>query len=428
VLKKIRLSSSFSKKKKVIIINVIGLIIGFSLAVFMIFKKYNMGMSLLFGAIILNFFSGLGVKDFLGNILITIQEPTTLQLMLVVSLISGLGYLMDLTGDLKKMIEACINIFKDGRLLSIILPALIGTLSAPGGAILSAPMVNESGDKIGLDKNKKTAVNLFYRHIGYFIYPLFSSIILASSFMEISALSIIKYNFVIMVTGLIISFVVFFRDVEMIDQDYFSDKSLAENLIDFFKAFLPIFVTLFLALVVKLYFPLAVLIGVCVAVINNWPARNKLKIFKERFYLFFSKGIKYKLVFIILGVMIFKTTLESSGVINVIAGGLGNLGIPLFLIILLLGLISGYITGVHVAATGILLAIFQPLFPVGLEGPYIALLLTAIVLGYLISPLHLCLALTQEYFDAEMGKIYQLLLFPLGGMLLAGVMQIMLLG
>ncbi|CCU78947.1 hypothetical protein HSACCH_01012 [Halanaerobium saccharolyticum subsp. saccharolyticum DSM 6643] len=402
---------------------IIGLIIAFSTAIFLIFKDYNMGLSLFLGAVILNFFSGFGFINLFEHIIITLQDPTTIKLMLVVTLISGLGFLMDLTGDMRKMIDACINIFKDGRLLSMILPALIGTLSAPGGAILSAPMINETGDKIGLDNNRKTAINLFYRHIGYFIYPLFSSIIVASSMLNKSAASIVKYNIVIMLSGLIIAFFVLFRNLDT-EEKHETKTGFAENIYNFSRAFFPIFITLFLALVIKIYFPLAVLIGVVTAVLNNWPEEKKIEVFKNRFYEFFTKGIKYKLTFIIFGVMVFKTILEKSGVINIIAEGLTGLGLPLFLIIIVLGFISGYITGVHVAATGILLAIFIPLFPVGVEGPYVSLLLTSIIIGYLVSPLHLCLALTTEYFSSEIAKVYQLLFLPLIGMILAGVIQI----
>jgi len=408
----------------VVFLNIIGLIIAFSAAVFLIFKDYNMGLSLFTGAVILNFFSGFGFVNLFENIILTLQDPTTIQLMLVVTLISGLGYLMDLTGDMKRMIDACINIFKDGKILSMILPALIGTLSAPGGAILSAPMINESGDKIGLDKNRKTAINLFFRHIGYFIYPLYSSIIVASSMLNRSAASIIKYNAVIMLSGIIIAYFVFFRNLES-EKKHKNRSSFTENIYNFGRAFFPIFIILFLALVMKVYFPLAALIGIVTAVFNKWPEEEKVKIFKNRFYKFFTKGIKYNLTLIIFGVMVFKTTLEKSGVINIIADVLTGLGLPLFLVIIVLGFISGYITGVHMAATGILLAIFIPLFPAGVEGPYVSLLLTSIIIGYLVSPLHLCLALTTEYFSSEIAEVYRLLFLPLTGMILAGVIQIM---
>src|SRR6056297_1989571 len=257
-----------------------------------------MGLSLFIGATILSFFSGFGIKDMFQHIIMTLKDPTAVQLMLVVSLISGLGYLMDLTGDMRRMINSCIAIFKDGKILSMILPALIGTLSAPGGAILSAPMVNESGDKIGINNNQKTAINLFFRHIGYFVYPLFSSIIIASSFLEKSAFSIIKYNCLIMFAGIIVAYIVFFRKI---NQNTRRNKSgdLLKNIKIFFKAFLPIFTSLVLALGLKIYFPLAILFGVITAIINDWPKYNKINIFKKRIIKLFKEGIKYNLVLII---------------------------------------------------------------------------------------------------------------------------------
>jgi len=404
-------------------LEIVGLAIGFSVAVLLIFKKYNMGLSLFIGATILSFFSGFGIKDMFQHIIMTLKDPTAVQLMLVVSLISGLGYLMDLTGDMRRMIESCIAIFKDGRILSMLLPALIGTLSAPGGAILSAPMVNESGDKIGINQNHKTAVNLFFRHIGYFVYPLFSSIIIASSILEKSAFSIIKYNIFIMLVGLIVAYFIFFRKSKNNNNNQ-EKRNILKNLKIFFKSFLPIFVALVLALGLKVYFPLAILIGVITAIFNDRPENNKTSIYRNRIKKFFKVGIKYNLVLIILGVMFFKTVLENSGVINILAEGLASFGLPLILVVIVLGFISGYVTGVHMAATGILLAIFVPLFPAGVEGPYISLLFTSIILGYLVSPLHLCLALTADYFSADLKKVYGLLFFPISAMIAAGITQV----
>jgi hypothetical protein len=33
--------------------------------------------------------------------------------------------------------------------------------------------------------------------------------------------------------------------------------------------------------------------------------------------------------------------------------------------------------------------------------------------GMMISPMHLCLVVTQNYFKADMGKIYKMLILPL---------------
>jgi len=84
------------------------------------------------------------------------------------------------SGDLELMVGSLVALFPRPKVLTMLLPALIGTINVPGGAIMSAPMVEENGKALGLNNAAHAAVNLFFRHIGYFVYPLHTSIIVLS--------------------------------------------------------------------------------------------------------------------------------------------------------------------------------------------------------------------------------------------------------
>jgi len=69
---------------------------------------------------------------------------------------------------------------------------------------------------------------------------------------------------------------------------------------------------------------------------------------------------------------------------------------------------------------------FAPLLPQAALAPYTSLLLISIMLGYLVSPLHLCLVLTTEYFDVPYGQTLRKLAVPLLTMLAAALVRLLL--
>ncbi|SDC17563.1 MULTISPECIES: DUF401 family protein [unclassified Candidatus Frackibacter] len=406
----------------------IGILLGFIIILFLNSKKINMGLSLLIGAISAGLLSQMSIQEISLVIYEAIVEPVTLQLIIVVTVISGLGYILKETGDLDQMIDSLISIVKNGKLLSMLLPALIGTLSVPGGAILSAPLINESGDRISLDNVRKTASNLFFRHIFLFGYPLYGALILTGELFSVGKTFILRYNALIMLAGIISAYLVFFNNSHQERDDSIKNDDKGETIKEimrFFISFLPILVIIVLALLFDVAFHYAVFVGLLIAVIRKLPEGNKVVEFSKRMKRFVFEGVNYKMAGLIIGVMAFKSIVEASGAVNGLANFLTHSGVPLSLMITVLGLITGYLTGMTMAALGILAPIFIPLFPEGNVGPYISLLFTTAFVGYLISPIHLCLALTKEYFEVSFKSVYRITAIPGLVMVVVALLQVM---
>ena len=68
--------------------------------------------------------------------------------------------------------------------------------------------------------------------------------------------------------------------------------------------------------------------------------------------------------------MLFKSVVEAAGATSILAASLLNYGIPLPVLVILLGLLAGYILGTHLAAAGILAPFFAPLLPQAALAPY----------------------------------------------------------
>jgi len=158
---------------------------------------------------------------------------------------------------------------------------------------------------------------------------------------------------------------------------------------------------LILILVMVFHLALSVSMGIvilCLLVVLRYSFKKSLESLKE--------GFSWELLVIILGVMTFKAVLNHSGAVDNISTFFSENEIPVLPVLFLLPFISGLLTGLTIGFVG---ATF-PLIT-GLDGAQniwaISFAFASGYVGVLLSPVHLCLVLTREYFKANMTGIYQ---------------------
>jgi hypothetical protein len=113
---------------------------------------------------------------------------------------------------------------------------------------------------------------------------------------------------------------------------------------------------------------------------------------------------------IIIGTMVFRRVLESSGAVGAVSAAFATLGIPLYAIVFAVPLVAGLLTGLALPAFAIGFPIVLPLCGPDVVASGCGLLAYAGgYVGLLLSPVHLCLALTRVYFRATWGGVYRLM-------------------
>ena len=117
----------------------------------------------------------------LENFLLATIEPDTLKLVGSILLIYLLGNLLSEGGNLRNINSSLEAFIKDRRVTLILPSALIGLLPVVAGAMISAPIVEDSGNKMGLSGEDKTFLNYWFRHIWEYTWPLYPGLILAST-------------------------------------------------------------------------------------------------------------------------------------------------------------------------------------------------------------------------------------------------------
>lgn len=159
-------------------IQVVGLAAAFALIVILTAKRVNVALSIMVGSVALAILSGLSVQDFANLFICCLEDPQTLGLTLQVAAIGMLAYSMKETKLVDDLIRGLRTMVSSRALLAVI-PAVIGLMQMPGGALLSAPLIDKEADELKLTPERKVAVNLTFRHIWFYVFPLTSTLILA---------------------------------------------------------------------------------------------------------------------------------------------------------------------------------------------------------------------------------------------------------
>ncbi len=397
----------------------IGVSIAFLLVIFLIRKKYNFGLSLLAGSLILGLFSlqEISIVDLFNAVLKaslysfkTHEIVTeTIELALLMTLIYMLAKLMQETGAITKLIDSLRTFFSKGGILALI-PAVYGLMPVPGGALFSAPMIDEEGNTYHITKDQKNMLNIWFRHIWFPIYPVSAAMILVCSvdFSHISIYSLILANMISFVASIGIG--LFFLN-RFIKKDY-KIKERTKKDSNGFIYLLPLIAPLIFYVFLQ-FFGISqtrcFLIGVVFSIIILFLiSRIHIKAYLH----FIRKSLTFKLALAIFGIMIFREIFEVSNANVIIAKLITGLAFPAILLVIVIPLILGLLTGYNLGAIALSYFLVQPFFPfshVNLIGLTSIIFMSSFV-GYLISPIHLCNVLSSDYLKTDTTRMYRMFL------------------
>jgi len=120
--------------------------------------------------------------------------------------------------------------------------------------------------------------------------------------------------------------------------------------------------------------------------------------------------------YMVAAIFIFKGILSDGQAVKAISKDLITLKIPLIIIIALLPFMVGLIAGIAIAVVGSTFPILIPMInSMGETQHMLAYIMLAMVCGFvgvLLSPLHLCLVLSNEYFQTRLSSVYRYLWLP----------------
>lgn len=397
-----------------VVVELLKIGIVFFIVLILTFKKVNLWISLLVGTFLLGFLFHLPLQTIVTDLFTSVLDRRTLLLIGAFIAILFFSSLLKETGRMKEILYGFRNVFKDIRVVIALLPAMIGLMPIVGGALISAPMVVEGSDELKLSPERRTFINFWFRHLWEYILPTYPALILAATLIRIPVRNLGWINLPLTLTAIVSGIFFGFWGV--------SKSTRVQHLLKakvgwkLFNNLCPLMFALILVVgfeVELVYaFGLAIL-GMIIFYPIGW--RLVLKGFKE--------SLNKELLLTVVAVMGFKKILESSHAIHAFSTVLSSSGVPLWLIAILIPLLIGLITGMTVAPIGIGFPILIPLFqndPHFLN--YMVLAFASGISGDLLSPFHLCLILTKDYFRADLKGVYRFIWIPTVSILMVALL------
>ena len=388
---------------------IIKLLVVIAVIIFFIRKKWNLGYIILLASLLLGLLFGLNPKEMGINFLQAIIDPATIKLVGIIVLVLLLSSILKRIESLKDIVDSLQKLVKDYRLILAFIPSFLGLLPMPAGAMFSAPMVDEIGGRMGLGAEEKTFVNYWFRHIWEFVWPLYPSIILLSALLGVEVREIIIVQIPITLIALILGLI---WEQRCLKRDGASDKrgKFGLNIKKLFLGTWPILLVIFMFIIIKIDLLISLILVILSLILLN---RSKMK--TEVIMEIIKEDIPLNTVVLIAGIMIFKRMLQATGAIMVIPGLFTELGIHPLVILFSIPFLIGMLTGVNSAVVGIGFPVLLPFIVVQGE-VNLNFAMFAFVggyMGHMLSPIHLCLVVTNDYFKADVGKIYKILILPL---------------
>ncbi len=389
------------------IIKLLGVV---GLIVFLIRKKWNLGYIMIFASLLLGVLFRLKVKDIVLNVVLAIIDSMTLRLFGIIVLVFLLSGVLRKIESLRDIVDSLQKLVKDHRLILAFIPAFLGLIPMPAGAMFSAPMVNEVASRMNLQAEEKTFINYWFRHIWELIWPLYPSIILFSALLEVEIREIVKVQFPLTIALFIIGLVWEQRNIKRNIIENTNRKDVFFNMKKLFLGTWPILLIAVFVLFVKLDFLISLSIVILSLILLN---RYKIKVKDIKDII--KSDLDLNILFLIAGIMIFKRMLEATGIIIIIPEFFTGLGIPFLVVLFIIPFLVGILTGISSATVGICFPVLLPFMVVQNEVNlnYAMFAYVGAYIGMMISPVHLCLVVTKDYFKADLAKIYKLLALPL---------------
>jgi len=395
--------------------------------------RVPLGLALIVGSATLNLWAGATPAETMLTLWRALFE-SDLWLLLVITILIEMSRFVTEGRNAQELMAAAQRWGgRHGRIATLVaLPAVIGLIPMAAGALVSAPFVQQAS--IGSDRPAawKAAVNYWFRHIWEFWWPLYPGVIVAMSIFGLDTwqfmTALLPFTPVAAVAGY------FFLIRPHISALTAPATAAAGNNRRALLILLPLLVTvvamLALPFPLKMFWPglhpgtrkmLAMLIGLTsglgLILADEWrvartavPAAEETGI-RRRMFSTLRDPAALNIIITLAGGLLFKTLLEQSRLLPSASHELMATGIPVGVAVAGLPFLAGFITGMSVGFAGTAFPLVIGLLSVpGSKLTPWATLVLAYGFGYagmMLSPVHLCLLATKDFFVSALPPIYR---------------------
>ncbi|HHY35603.1 MAG TPA: DUF401 family protein [Firmicutes bacterium] len=408
----------------------VGLALSFFVIMYLSAKRRSFSQTMFVAALVVAVTSTLPPAKVADIAIAAVIDRSTLELAGTVFAIGVFAAIMNHLNFLEKMSSSLQTAFS-ARTVSAFVPALIGAMPVMGGAQVSAPLVDKTGDKLGLDRVTKAAANIIFRHGMFFLFPFSPSLILLSKMTGIAVWTLISRLWPASVLLWGIGYAVLLspgnpktRRSDALSRAVAVEPSgdgmpeLVENVetpfpsrlkLEAFRTFLfygsPLIVALGISLALQIPLWASLLVGSLLACgLGYWKTRS-IPPLQE-----ILRNSNLSQVPAMFWIMVFRAFILESPALPALTGSIGgNVG-RIGALAVAVPLAFGFVSASQTTSLGVLIPVFMPALegaPAGVKLSAISAIYISSFLSYLVSPLHLCQILTCQFFDVSEIDVYK---------------------
>ena len=381
----------------------------------------NQVIAVLAGTIVLASWAGHSLESASVIALDRFNSIDNIFLLIVILVIISLSSQMKETGIMDDLVHSITSRFSRSTSMAV-LPAVIGLLPMPGGAVFSAPLVDRCDSDADIDPLLKSRINYWFRHIWEYWWPLYPGVLLAIDISGLEVGQFMLFNFPITIFTVAGAWFFLLRKAETsVGKARGADLKITPKdpkAPGFLFCISPILLIIGVYAILSITAPalgdfsryLPIMIGITLSIIYLQIFRPlPLSGWKK---IVFSKKL-ISLVLLVALIRIYGAFIEGrlpdgSLMMESLRAELSAAGISPFILIMLIPFFCGVSTGIAIGTVGAAFPIVMSLIG---PAPGLPLLVSTTVLAYsfghagqLMSPVHVCLLVSNEYFDVGLGK------------------------
>jgi integral membrane protein (TIGR00529 family) len=386
----------------------------FALIVLLLRLRWNLGLVMLLSSVFLGSLYLVGPVRQARVIFRSSIDPETINLVVGLALIMVLENIIRKRGVLKRMMEAVVNVARDRRVAMAVLPGVIGLLPSAGGAAFSAPMVQEAAADVDLTPEHKAFINYWFRHIWEYVSPLYPGFVLAVAITKIPVHTLLLSQLPLPLAVVGVGALLGFRGMK---GRRVEGKRDLDELKALFATLLPIIASMILVVVfgIPLAFAMATVV-ISLLLFYRYTVKELATTLRE--------SLSFNVMLMVIGVMVFKGMLETTGAIEALPAFFQRSGLPTGVVLFALPFIVGLLTGLTVGFVGATFPIITAMLGGNPDLGSITFAFASGFAGVMLSPTHLCLLLTLKYFKADMAGTYRMIYLPVLLVFLVGLIRL----
>jgi len=375
------------------------------------------------GTLLLALWCGHDITGIIDVSILKISSRNNIMLIIVLFLVIWLSSIMEKTGVMNDMV-VIIKKSISRRAGFAVLPAIIGMLPMPGGALFSAPMVNDMDRELNVDPLLKSKINYWFRHIWEYWWPLYPGVLLALDMTGLSPGKFIMLQFGLSFFAIGAGYFVFLKKIPESQNEETSWN--IRNILQMPLLIAPVLTIIAVYSVITIFIPgaaeisgyLPMIAGVTIAIFTVILQRSPdIKMLAE----IVTSRNTLKLILLVAVIGIYGAFIETplpdgTFIMGHVREELTGNNIPVIFIIMLIPIISGLSTGIAVGFVGASFPIVMNLLG---PAPALSDVMSYTVIAYsfgfagmMLSPVHVCHVVTVKYFNSSLNRSSLAMIIP----------------